>query len=97
MVDRLSEKSGEFLIIENFQAAAWGDLANSSGVEAVVVVTVPGLDKYSGVTQTLGVHFSPHVVQVDPLAYVSPGVLNGGVSVYVGQLSQTESEKERIS
>ena len=97
VVDGLCEKGGELLIIENFQAAAGGDLADSSGVEAVVVVTVPGLDKNSGVTETLGVHLSPHVVQVDPLAYVSPGVLNCGVSVDIGQLSQTESEKERIS
>ena len=97
MVNRLSEKGGELLIVENFQAAARGNLADSSGVEAVVIVAVPGLDEYGGVTETLSVHLSPHVVQVDPLAYMSPGVLDGGVSVYVGQLTQTESEKERIS
>ena len=91
VVNRLSEQSGELLVVENFQAAAGRDLADGGGVETVVVVTVPGLDEYSGVTQTLRVDLASHVVKVDSLPDMSPCVLYCGISVDIGQLAQTES------
>ena len=33
VVDRLGEESGELLVIENFQTAAWRDLADGGRVE----------------------------------------------------------------
>ena len=97
VVDGLCEEGGKLLIIENFQAAARRNFADGGGVEAVMVVAVPGLDKYCGVTETLGVHLAPHIVEVDSLPNVSSGVLYGGVPVNIGQLAQTEPGKEMIS
>ncbi len=65
MVDRLSEQLSEFLVVEDLEAAAAGDLADSCGVEAMMVVAVSTLDKNAGVTQTLCIHFSSNIIQVD--------------------------------
>ena len=80
------------MIIEYFEAAAGGNLADSGGVETVVIVTVPRLDKYSRVTEALCIHLSSHVVKVNSFPDMSPGVLYCGVSVDVRELTQTESE-----
>ena len=45
-----------YLVVEYLEAAAGRDLADGGGVEAVVVVTVPGLHEYRGVGEALGVH-----------------------------------------
>lgn len=57
----------------------------------MVVVAVPALNEYRGVRQTLRVHLAAHVVQVYPLPYVTPRVLDGGVPVHVAELAETES------
>lgn len=65
MVDRLSEQLSKLLIVEDLEAAAAGDLADGSGMEAMVVVAIPALHENAGVTQTLGVHLSSNIIQVN--------------------------------
>jgi hypothetical protein len=50
------------LIVKYLETAARRDLADGGGVEAVVIVAVPGLDKDGGIRQALRVHFPAHVV-----------------------------------
>ena len=64
MVDRLGEELGKQLVVKDLEAAAAGDLAHGGGVEAMLEVTVAALDEDAAVTQTLGVHLSAHIVQV---------------------------------
>lgn len=65
MVDWLRQKLRKLLVVENLEAASTGDLADSGGVEAVVVITVTALDKNAGIAEALRVHLPSHVVQVD--------------------------------
>lgn len=65
MVDRLGQKLSKLLVVENLEATSTGDLADSGGVEAMMVITVTALDKDAGVTEALCVHLSSHIVQVD--------------------------------
>ena len=90
MVDRLCEECRELLIVEYLETAARGDLAHGGGVEAVVIITIARLNKDGRVRQTLRVHLATNIVEMNTLAYVSPGVLNGGVPVDVGELTQTK-------
>lgn len=64
MVDWLRQKLSKLLVVENLEATSTGDLADSSGVEAVVVITVTALDKNAGVTEALCVHLPSYIVQV---------------------------------
>lgn len=66
VVDRLSQKLGKLLVVENLQAASTGDLTNGGGVEAVVVITVPTLDKNTGVAEALCIHLPSYVVEMHP-------------------------------
>lgn len=66
MVDRLSQELRKFLIVENFEAAAAGNLADSGRMKAMMEVAVPALHKYAAVTEALGVHLTANVVQVNP-------------------------------
>lgn len=90
-VDGLGEEGGELLVVEDLEGAARGDFAYGGGVEAVVVVAVAGLHEDSRVTEAFSVDFAADIVEVDALADVSTGVLNGRVSVDVGKLTKTES------
>lgn len=90
-VDGLGEEGGKLLVVEDLEAASGGDLADGGGVETVVVVAVAGLDEDGGVAEALGVDFAADVVEVDAFADVAAGVLDGGVSVDVGELAQAES------
>jgi len=65
MVDRLSKQLSKLLVVEDLEAAATGDFADSCGMEAMMVVAVPTLDENAGVTQTLCIHFSSDIIQVD--------------------------------
>lgn len=67
VVDGLGEELSEELVVEDFEAAAAGDLADGGGVEAVLEVAVATLDKYAAVAKTLGVDLTAHVVQVQTL------------------------------
>lgn len=64
MVDRLGQKLRKLLIVENLETTAAGNLADGSGVEAMVVITVSALYKNACVTQALRVHLPSNVVQV---------------------------------
>lgn len=74
MVHRLGEQLSEQLVVEDLEAAAAGDLADSGWVEAVLIVAVPALHEDAAVTHTLGIDLSPDVVQVHALSYVSSGI-----------------------
>lgn len=65
VVHRLRQQLSKFLVVEDFQAAAAGDLADGGGVEAVVVVAVPALHEDAAVTEALGIDFSANVIKVD--------------------------------
>lgn len=91
MVDRLSEQLSEFLVVEDLEAAAAGDLADSCGVEAMMVVAVSTLDENAGVTQTLCIDFSSNIIQVDTFANVATRVFNSGVAIDVGEQAQAEA------
>lgn len=65
MVDRLSQKLCKLLVVKDLQAAAAWDLADSGGMEAVVIVAVTALDENAGVTEALGIHLASYVVQVN--------------------------------
>jgi hypothetical protein len=62
MVDRLRKELGEFLIIEDLKRTAGRNLANSRGVETVVVVTIARLNENGRIGKTFGVHFTSDVV-----------------------------------
>lgn len=64
MVDWLSQQLGKELVVEDLEAAATGDLADSGWVEAVLIVAVPALYKDAAVTHALGVDLSPDIVQM---------------------------------
>lgn len=65
MVNRLSKQLSKFLVVENLKAASAGDFADSSGVETMMIVAVSALDEDAGVTQTLCIHFTSNIIQMD--------------------------------
>lgn len=91
VINALRQQLGELGVVEYPQRTACGDLADGRRVKAVVVVAVPGLDEYRGIRQAFGVHLPVHVVQVDSLADVPPGVLYRGIPVDVAELAEAES------
>lgn len=76
MVDGLSQKLSKLLIVEDFEAAAAGNLTDSGGMEAMVKVAVPTLNKDAAVTKTLGIHLPTNVVQMNTFSNMSPSVFN---------------------
>lgn len=65
VVDRLSKQLCKFLVVEDLKAASAGDFADSCGMETMVIVAVSALDEDAGVTETLGIHFTPNIIQMD--------------------------------
>lgn len=65
MVDGLGEQLSKLLVVEDLEAAATGDLADGSGVEAMVIVAIPALHENAGITQALSVHLSSNIIQVN--------------------------------
>lgn len=53
------------MVVEDFQAAPAGDLADGGGVKAVVVVAVPTLHEDAAVTEAFRIHLSSNVIKVD--------------------------------
>lgn len=90
MVHWLGEQLGKELVVEDLEAAAAGDLADSGRVKAVLIVAVPALDKDAAVAHALCVYLAPDVVQMHALSNVPPGVLYCWVSVYVRKKPKTE-------
>lgn len=64
VVDGLGEKLSKQLVVEDFEAAATGNLANGGGVEAMLEVAVTALHEYAAVTQTLCIHLPTHIVKM---------------------------------
>jgi len=91
VVHTLGQQRRKLLVIENFETAAWRDLADGGGVETVVVVAVPRLHKDGGIGETFRVHLAPDIVQVHSFSYMSASVLNGRIPVHIGQLPQAKS------
>lgn len=50
MIDRLRQELRELLVVEDLEAAATGDLADSGWVETVVIIAVATLDKDAAIT-----------------------------------------------
>lgn len=50
MIDRLGKQLCKLLVVKDLEAAATGDLAYGSGVEAMVIVAISALYKNAGVT-----------------------------------------------
>lgn len=67
MVNRLSQQLRKLLVVKNFEAAAAGNLTDSGRMKAVMKVAVPTLYKYAAVTETLCIHFSANIVQMNTL------------------------------
>lgn len=67
MVDGLSQKLRKLLIVKNFEAAAAGNLTDSGRMKAMMKVAVPTLYKYAAVTETLCIHLSTNIVQMNTL------------------------------
>lgn len=65
VVHRLCQELGKLLVVEDFQAAPAGDLADSSRMEAMVVVAVPTLHEDAAVTEAFCIYLSSHVIKVD--------------------------------
>lgn len=53
------------MVVEDFQAAPAGDLADRGGMKAMVVVAVPTLHEDAAVTEALRIHLSSDVIKVD--------------------------------
>lgn len=81
----------ELCVFEDVQSAPWRDLAHCRLVESMNQVAVPGLDEDGCIGETLSIHFSSHIVQMDSFPYVSPRVLYRRVPIHIGQCPQTES------
>lgn len=65
VVDWLGQQLGKELVVENLQAAATGDLADSGRMESMLIITVTTLYKNAAVTHTLGIYLSSNVIEVN--------------------------------
>jgi len=91
VIHALRQQCGELLIIENFETASWGDLADGGRMEAVVVVAVPRLHEDGRVRQALCVHLPTNIVQMHSFTYMSPSIFYCGISVNIGELPEAET------
>lgn len=57
----------------------------------MVVVAVSTLNENAGVTQTLCIHFTSNIIQVDTFANMASSVFNSGVAIDVRKQAQTET------
>lgn len=65
MVHRLSQKLSKLLVVENFQTAATWNFADCSWVEAMMVIAISTLHKYTTVTKALCIDFTTDIIQVN--------------------------------
>ena len=89
-LDALGQQWGELLIVEDLQRAARGHLAHRGGVPGVSVIAVRRLDEDGSLTEALGEHLAPSVVELHPAPDVLPGLLHHVVPVDVAQQTQAE-------
>lgn len=67
MIDWLGKQLGKELVVEDFEATATGDLADSGWVETMLVVTVAALHKNTAVTDTFSINLPTDVVKMNTL------------------------------
>ena len=67
MIDWLGKQLSEKLVVEDLEAAATGDLADSGWVETMLVVTVAALHKNTAVTDTFSINFPTDIVKMNTL------------------------------
>lgn len=67
MIYWLGQQLGKELVVEDLEAAATGDLADSGWVETMLVVTVTALHKNTAVTDTFSINFATNVVKMNTL------------------------------
>lgn len=91
MVHRLCQQLSKFLVVENFQAAPTGNLADGSGMKSMVVIAVPTLHEDAAVTQAFGIHLSSNVIKVNSFSDMSPGVFNSRIPVNIGEQPKAEA------
>ena len=91
LIDTLCEELCKILIVEYFQGASRGDLANGGGMKMVGIVAVTTLDKDGSIAETLGKHFTSNVKQMNTFTNVTSNVLNGRIAIDVGKKSEAES------
>ena len=91
MVDRLGQHAGKILVVEDLKATLGRNLTDGGRMEAVRRIAVPALDKDRRVAQALCKDLPANREEVDALADVSSGVLNGRVTVHAGQETNTET------
>ena len=85
LVHTLCQELGEVLIVEDFQAAPRRNLTHSGCMKSMGVVAVVTLDKNGSITQAFSEDLTSNVKQVHTLPYVTSDILNGGVSVNIGE------------
>lgn len=91
LVDRLSQEGSKFLVVEDLQVAAWGDLADSGRVPAIALVAVGRLDKNSTVTEAFRKDLPSDVVEPHTSPNVPPCELHSCVPVDIRQQAQAEA------
>lgn len=67
MIDWLGKQLGKELVVEDLEAAATGDLADSGWVETMLVVTVAALHKNTAVADTFSINFPTDIVKMNTL------------------------------
>ena len=91
LVDALGKELSKILIVEYLERAAWRNLTNSSWMEVMRVVAVTTLHKYGPITEALSKHLTTYVKEMHSLSNVTTNILNGRVTVDIGQESEAES------
>ena len=64
--DGLGKPVCKVLIVEDAETAARRDLADGRRVKAVILVAVATLNENTGITQTLSIHLTTNIVEVQP-------------------------------
>lgn len=67
VIDWLGKQLGKELVVEDFEATATGNLADSGWVETMLVVTVAALHKNTAVTDTFSINLPTDVVKMNTL------------------------------
>ena len=91
LVDTLGKKLSKILIVEDFERAAGRNLTHSGWMEVMGVVAVTTLDKYGAITEALSKHLTTNVEEMHSFSNVTTNILNGRVTVHIGQKSKAES------
>lgn len=83
IIDWLWKQLCKFLVVENFQCAAWRDFTHCGRMKLMTVVTISALNKNGRIAQAFRINFSTNIVQMHAFSNVPPGALNGWVTIDV--------------